>query len=239
MSTHKGAKEKRLKRANALSGQAARPKNARLRQLSRKAATKAKSKRVGAAASPARFKAASAGGIAALNSRRAIGVGEVIGGALRRRFTGPGDSTNSVVDNGGGLVLTDVPLRLIFWGREWGHNPPVPHADVIADVEKILAGPYLDAARQYGITNAYVDSIVTRIAMIRQIHSTIRMRVILWPGSSMMERFQSLTTTTELPCMSCFCRSRLGYPGHNKSYSFLLIWVDCIAFQAMSTMTLQ
>ena len=66
MSTHKGAKEKRLKRANALSGQAARPKNARLRQLSRKAATKAKSKRVGAAASPARFKAASAGGIAAL-----------------------------------------------------------------------------------------------------------------------------------------------------------------------------
>ncbi|MFZ0066371.1 MAG: DUF3892 domain-containing protein [Pseudolabrys sp.] len=163
MSTHKGAKEKRLKRANALSGQAARPKNARLRQLSRKAATKAKSKRVGAAASPARFKAASAGGIAALDSRRAIGVGEVIGGALRRRFTGPGDSTNSVVDNGGGLVLTDVPLRLIFWGREWGQAiPPVPSADVIADVEKILAGPYLDAARQYGITNAYVDSIVTR-----------------------------------------------------------------------------
>ena len=139
MSTHKGAKEKRLKRANALSGQAARPKNARLRQLSRKAATKAKSKRVGAAASPARFKAASAGGIAALDSRRAIGVGEVIGGALRRRFTGPGDSTISVVDNGGGLVLTDVPLRLIFWGREWGQAiPPVPSADVIADVEKFL-----------------------------------------------------------------------------------------------------
>ena len=36
-----------------------------------------------------------------------------------------------------------------------------------------------------------------------------------------------------------FLPQQVGLPGAQQSYSFLLIWVDCIAFQAMSTMTLQ
>ena len=164
MATRRITKRKTAKRASTGTGQATRRTGTGKRQPTRKTVPKANVKRVKADAQKRRrFKNASGGGIVALDARREIGAGDDIGGALRRKFTGAGDSTNAVIDNGGGSVLTDVPLRLIFWGREWGHTaPPVPSADIVADVERILAGPYLDAARQYGITNAYVDRILTR-----------------------------------------------------------------------------
>jgi hypothetical protein len=163
MATRKIKRPKAAKRASAGTGQAASPTRTGKRQASRKTAPNAKVKRVKAGAQRRpRFKNASGAGIVALDARRDIGSGDVIGGALRRKFTGAGDSTNSVIDNGGGPVLTDVPLRLVFWGREWGQTtPPVPSANIVSDVETILAGPYLDATRQYGITNAYVDRVLT------------------------------------------------------------------------------
>lgn len=155
---------KTTRRTEAGMRKTARSQPAGKRKVAGKAKTKdkPKSRPKAVVRQPPRFKAASRGGIAASNLQHAPVAGDVIGGALRRKFTGPGDSTNAVVDNGGGGVLVDVPLRLVFWGREWGNaSPPVPRADIVADVENIVAGPYLEAARQYGTTTAYVDRILT------------------------------------------------------------------------------
>jgi len=77
-------------------------------------------------------------------------------------FNGPGDSTNRVIDYLGDNPLTTAQLRLVFWGSQWGLAPVVPHLEIVADVESIVGGPYLDAAQQYGVESAWVDRVVLR-----------------------------------------------------------------------------
>src|SRR5205807_2446465 len=66
-------------------------------------------------------------------------------------YANAGDLANQFMVNLGGAVLSSVQIRLVFWGREWAAAPPVPLNQVIADVKAIVAGPYLEGVKQYGV----------------------------------------------------------------------------------------
>ena len=56
------------------------------------------------------------------------------------------------VDNGG-LVLSNVDVRLIFWGQAWGQIPePVPSVTQVRNaITTILTGTYMKALSQFRI----------------------------------------------------------------------------------------
>ena len=64
----------------------------------------------------------------------------------------PGHS-NLVVVDGGGRRMYAAKVQLVFWGDEWLSTPPPSPSieEVLADIEGIVASPYLDAVRQYGV----------------------------------------------------------------------------------------
>lgn len=95
------------------------------------------------------------------SSRRARSEGAGGLSIQHQKYTGANDRTNQTMTNLGGAVLSSVQLRLVFWGKEWARTkPPVPMSQVIADVQGIVKGPYLDAAKQYGVVGAFVERVV-------------------------------------------------------------------------------
>jgi hypothetical protein len=105
-------------------------------------------------------------GIVAARQRTPPSTGRALGGgganAHHKKFSGPNDATNANVDFLGGSLLTTAQLRLVFWGKQWETNPSVPYTEIVADVESIVGGPYLEAAAQYGVDRAWVDRVVLR-----------------------------------------------------------------------------
>lgn len=77
-----------------------------------------------------------------------------------QKFGAAGDGANLTMVNLGGAVLTNIQIRIVFWGREWASAPPVPQGQIIADVKAICASPYFDAVKQYGAQSAFVDRVV-------------------------------------------------------------------------------
>ncbi|MGH8860363.1 MAG: hypothetical protein ACRDVG_03860 [Jatrophihabitantaceae bacterium] len=76
-------------------------------------------------------------------------------------LSGPGDGHNLTVSTDNGTILYRAQLRLIFWGKEWARpSAPVKMADVVADVQSIVAGPYLLGLEQYGVSRVWVDRVV-------------------------------------------------------------------------------
>jgi hypothetical protein len=61
------------------------------------------------------------------------------------------DYTVTSTTDGGGKVLTDVEVILIFWGSFWTTTPPpTPSSDPYKTaIEGILTGPYMSGLRQY------------------------------------------------------------------------------------------
>ena len=61
------------------------------------------------------------------------------------------DYTVTSTTDGGGKVLTDVEVILIFWGSFWTSNPPpTPSSDTYKTaIEGILTGPFMSGLRQY------------------------------------------------------------------------------------------
>src|SRR5258708_4094532 len=52
----------------------------------------------------------------------------------------------------GGAIATGVPVQLIFWGSIWNQPSTSPSmGELINAVQKVLAGPFMSALRQYGI----------------------------------------------------------------------------------------
>jgi hypothetical protein len=77
------------------------------------------------------------------------------------KFSGAGDAVNAHADTDNGTILYTAQLRLIFWGREWASGTePVTMAAVVAAVQSIIDGPYLDALEQYGVSRARLDRII-------------------------------------------------------------------------------
>ncbi len=62
----------------------------------------------------------------------------------------PGSSTS--LSFHGGAIATGVPVQLIFWGSIWNQPSTSPSmGELINAVQKVLAGPFMSALRQYGI----------------------------------------------------------------------------------------
>jgi len=63
----------------------------------------------------------------------------------------PPDYTVTSTTDGGGKVLTNVEVILVFWGKFWSSTPPPsPTADQYKTaIEGILTGPYMGGLRQY------------------------------------------------------------------------------------------
>jgi hypothetical protein len=61
------------------------------------------------------------------------------------------DYTVTSTTDGGGKVLTDVEVILIFWGSFWTTNPPpTPSSDTYKTaIEGILTGPFMSGLQQY------------------------------------------------------------------------------------------
>jgi hypothetical protein len=61
------------------------------------------------------------------------------------------DYTVTSTTDGGGKVLTDVEVILIFWGSFWTTTPaPTPSSDTYKQaIEGIVTGPYMSGLRQY------------------------------------------------------------------------------------------
>jgi len=77
------------------------------------------------------------------------------------KFSGAGDAVNATVTTRNGTILYSAQLRLVFWGREWASaSAPVPMTSVIADVQSIVAGPYLLGLQQYAVSRVWVDRII-------------------------------------------------------------------------------
>jgi hypothetical protein len=91
-------------------------------------------------------------------------VAKLAGGAStshQLKFSGPGDAVNAHADADHGTILYTARLRLIFWGKEWSSgSSPVQMGTIVGDVQSIVAGPYLDALEQYGVSGASVDRII-------------------------------------------------------------------------------
>lgn len=77
-----------------------------------------------------------------------------------QKFSNAGDQSNQLMVNLGGAVLSSVQIRLVFWGKEWASSPPVTQSQIIADVKGIVAGPYLEGVKQYGVVSAFVERVV-------------------------------------------------------------------------------
>jgi hypothetical protein len=72
---------------------------------------------------------------------------------VRRCFHAHGDApASTAISNGGGRQLTRPAVYVLFWGERWGVAPPPACAmgDLHGAFAKIIAGPYLSAAAQYG-----------------------------------------------------------------------------------------
>jgi hypothetical protein len=70
-------------------------------------------------------------------------------GIVRAQALGDAGAAGTTVVDGGGLVLTEVQVQLIFWGATWGQNPLPTIASVENAVSSILTGPYMSALSQY------------------------------------------------------------------------------------------
>ena len=56
------------------------------------------------------------------------------------------------LSNGGGPIAVGSPVQLIFWGNAWNDPSTSPSAaQLTADVQSILAGPWRAGLRQYGV----------------------------------------------------------------------------------------
>jgi hypothetical protein len=77
----------------------------------------------------------------------------VVRDVVRLRFHAHGDApATTAISNGGGPQLTRPHVYLLFWGERWGATPAPAHSmsDLHGAFAKIIAGPYLSAAAQYG-----------------------------------------------------------------------------------------
>jgi hypothetical protein len=55
--------------------------------------------------------------------------------------------------NGGGVTASGAPVQVIFWGSAWDQPSTSPSSGSLNfAIQQLLAGPYLTALRQYGIT---------------------------------------------------------------------------------------
>jgi hypothetical protein len=55
----------------------------------------------------------------------------------------------TTTSDGGGAILTNVHIQLIFWGAAWTNNPTPSVNDITNAVQSILNGPYMSALSQY------------------------------------------------------------------------------------------
>jgi hypothetical protein len=72
---------------------------------------------------------------------------------VRLQLHGPQDApATTTITDGGGSQLAIPQVYLLFWGSRWGASPPPAHSmsDLCNAFAKIIAGPYLSAAAQYG-----------------------------------------------------------------------------------------
>lgn len=58
------------------------------------------------------------------------------------------------VSNGGGPVLPNYRVQLVFWGAYWGGAPSPTIAALQTAIQALLAGPYLSSLAQYGVLGA-------------------------------------------------------------------------------------
>lgn len=94
----------------------------------------------------------------------APGAGKVI---VPTKFTGAGDAASTATtSNGGGKILRNTKVNLIFWGDAWKTNPaPTPSLNqVINDVAGILSGPYQSRMGQYGSNPAHLGGTFISVA---------------------------------------------------------------------------
>jgi hypothetical protein len=78
-------------------------------------------------------------------------------------FAGPGDAgPATTVSNGGGPVIGNIQVNLIFWGSAWGDPSTSPGAtDIENAVQTMLAGPYFAKLAQYGASSgAYAGTVM-------------------------------------------------------------------------------
>ena len=67
-------------------------------------------------------------------------------------FHSPCDApASSTISNGGGAIIANVSLQLLFWGSAWNSNPSPSTGQVINAVTSILQGPYMSGLAQYGV----------------------------------------------------------------------------------------
>ena len=71
--------------------------------------------------------------------------GTVLAEDLHQSADSPVTSTN----DGGGLVLTNVEVVVIFWGSYWYGTPAVSSDAFYQCFSGIVTGPYLTGLRQY------------------------------------------------------------------------------------------
>ena len=63
---------------------------------------------------------------------------------------GGGDVSSATIVDGGGTVLTQVHVQLIFWGSAWTNPGTTPSAGAVTSaVQNVLTGPYMTKLSQY------------------------------------------------------------------------------------------
>jgi hypothetical protein len=97
---------------------------------------------------------AKAGGIVPLPNRTGEatdGHGGPVSGILV--FHSPCDApASTTTSSGGGTVISNVSLQLLFWGSAWNSSPSPSIGQVIHAVNSILHGPYMSGLAQYGVS---------------------------------------------------------------------------------------
>jgi hypothetical protein len=96
---------------------------------------------------------AKAGGIVPLPNRTGEATdGQAAPGSGVLVFHSPCDApASTTTSNGGGTVISNVSLQLLFWGSAWNSGPTPSIGQVINSVNSILQGPYMSGLAQYGV----------------------------------------------------------------------------------------
>jgi len=89
-------------------------------------------------------------GIAPLTKRNDVVLDSIsIAGAKLNMYNDAPPGTT--FQNGGGPIIGNVDIQLVFWGREWAsQSPPVSPVEIQNRIQTILHSPYLSKLTQYG-----------------------------------------------------------------------------------------
>src|SRR5262245_32323291 len=79
-----------------------------------------------------------------------VGTTPAVGGQNVLRFPACNPLANITVSNGGGAIIRNVPVQLLFWGSAWRTDPNPSIYSVIDAVRSMVTGPYLSRLAQYG-----------------------------------------------------------------------------------------